>query len=91
MSTADMIMPGVQITALQPVMLAEGLLHRMQRAVRRQPLDRRHRSAVERQRQCGAGLDRLAIDMDHASAALAGVASDMGAGEPKVLAQKLHE
>ena len=34
MSSAAMIMPGVQIAALQPVMLAEGLLHRMQRAVR---------------------------------------------------------
>ena len=39
----------------------------------------------------GAGLDRLAVDMDDAGAALRGVAPDMGAGETQALAQVLHQ
>ena len=38
-----------------------------------------------------AGLHRLAVDMHHAGAALRGVAAHMGAGEPQVLAQELHQ
>ena len=41
--------------------------------------------------QHGAGLDRLAVDMHDAGAALAGVAADMGAGQAQVLAQELDE
>ena len=39
----------------------------------------------------GAGLHRLAVHMHHAGAALRGVAADMRAGEPQVLAQELHQ
>ncbi len=42
-------------------------------------------------REHGAGLDRAAIDVDHAGAALAGVAADMGAGEAEMLAQELDQ
>ena len=38
-----------------------------------------------------AGLHRLAVDVHDAGAALRGVAADMGAGEPQVLAQELHQ
>ena len=38
-----------------------------------------------------AGLDRAAVEVHHAGAALAGVAADMRAGEPQVLAQELHQ
>ena len=73
-------------------MLAEHLLHRMQRAVGRgQALDRGHRGAVGLHRQHGAGLHRLAVDMHDAGAALAGVAADMGAGQPQLLAQQLDQ
>ena len=39
----------------------------------------------------GAGLHRLAVEMDDAGAALRGVAADMRAGEPQVLAQELDQ
>ena len=39
----------------------------------------------------GAGLDRLAVDMDDAGAALAGVAADVGAGHAEILAQELNQ
>ena len=73
-------------------MLAEHLLHRMQRAVGRgEALDRGDRGAVRLQRQHGAGLHRYAVDMHDAGAALAGVAADMGAGQPQLLAQQFHQ
>ena len=77
--------------ALQPVMLAEGGLHRMQRAIAGQPFDGGHLGAIGLDRQQGAGFDRLAVDMDDAGAALAGVAADMGAGQAELLAQELHQ
>ena len=42
-------------------------------------------------REHGARLDRLAVDMHDAGAALRGVAADMRAGEPQLLAQQLHQ
>ena len=39
----------------------------------------------------GAGLDRLAVDMDDAGAALRRVAADMGAGQAELLPQQLNE
>ena len=38
-----------------------------------------------------AGLDRLAVDMNDAGAALAGIAADMGAGQAEMLPQELHQ
>src|ERR1700688_2348406 len=76
------------IAALQTVVLAERLLHRMQLRLRRgEPLDRQHVGAFELQRQHGARLCSLAVDVHDAGAALRGVAADMGAGEPQVFAQ----
>ena len=73
-------------------MLAERLLHRMQLAVDcGEALDRRHGGAVDLDRQHGARLHRAAVDMDDAGAALAGVAADMGAGQPQMLAQELDQ
>src|SRR6476620_10283258 len=64
----------------------------MQRAVRRgQPFDRQHVGALALQRQRGAGLHGNAVQMDEAGAALRGVAADMGACEPKMLAQELDQ
>ena len=78
--------------ALQRVMLAEHLLHRVQRAVGRgEALDRGDAAAVGLQRQHGAGLHRDAVDMHDAGAALAGVAADMGAGQPQLLAQQFDQ
>src|SRR6267143_6364266 len=78
--------------ALQAVMLAERLLHRMQRrAVGGQTFDGLDLVPVSHYRERGAGLDRLAVEMHDAGTALRGVAADMGAGQPKIFAQKLHQ
>ncbi|MFN8580897.1 MAG: hypothetical protein U0163_07990 [Gemmatimonadaceae bacterium] len=45
-STALMIIPGVQKTALQAVLGVESLLYRMQPAARGQPLDGGHGASV---------------------------------------------
>src|SRR6266852_5613047 len=78
--------------ALQAMMLAERLLHRMQRrAVGGKTLDGLDLLPVSHDRERGAGFDRLAVEMHDAGAALRGVAADMGAGQPQILAQKLHQ
>src|SRR5215813_11173929 len=80
------------VAALQPMMLAERFLHRMQRPVLlRQPLDGGDVGALDLPREHGARLHRLAVDMHDAGTALRGVATHMGAGEPQVLAQELHQ
>ncbi|MGY3427515.1 hypothetical protein ACVWZW_008019 [Bradyrhizobium sp. F1.13.4] len=53
--------------------------------------DRGDAGAVGLSRQHGAGFDRLAVHMDDAGAALAGVAADMGSGEVEVVAQQLNQ
>jgi hypothetical protein len=76
--------------ALQAVMLAERLLHRVQRrAVGGKPLNGLDLVAIGHHRQRGAGFDGLAVEMHDAGAALRGVATDMGAGQPQILTQKL--
>lgn len=77
--------------ALQPVMLAEGFLHRMQRrAVGGKPLNGPDLMPVRHHRQRCAGLNGLAVEMDH-TRRTAGVAADMRAGQPKILTQELNE
>src|SRR5450432_3205784 len=79
-------------TALQAVMLSERLLHRMQGgAVGGQALDGPDLVPVSHDRERGAGFDRLAVEMHDAGAALRGVAADMGAGQPQIFTQKLHQ
>src|SRR6266568_5045526 len=56
--------------ALQAVVLAERLLHRVQLAVGREPLDGQHLGAVGLQREQRARLHGLAVDVDDAGAAL---------------------
>ena len=77
--------------ALQAVMLAEGFLHRMQLVALGEALDRGDARAVHLRRQHGAALGRIAVDMNDAGAALAGVAADMRAGQAEMLAQELHQ
>src|SRR5215472_14015769 len=72
--------------ALQPVMLAEGFLHWMQRrAIRREPFDGLDLMAVGHHHEGGTGFDRLAVEMHDASATLRSVAADMGPGQTQVL------
>ena len=77
--------------ALQAMMLAEGFLHRMQLAVLGETLDRHHIGTVAGNGERRAGLHGLAVDMDHAGAALAGVAADMCAGQTKLVPQELDQ
>src|SRR5689334_11996579 len=78
--------------ALQAMMFTKRLLHRMQRrAVGGKPFDRPDLVSVRHDRKCGAGFDRLAIEVHDTGAALGGVAADMGAREPQIFTQELHQ
>src|SRR5215472_13945954 len=77
--------------ALQRMVVAERLLHRVQGIAGRDTLDRQHRAALCLQGEQGAGLDGFAVDMNDTGAALARVAPDMSTGEAKLLAQQLHQ
>ena len=56
-----------------------------------QPLDRRHLRALRLERRVDAGVDRLAVNDDGAAAALSLIATDLGAGQPQVVAQDLGQ
>ena len=73
------------------MLLVERLLHRMELAVRGEALDRRHLAAVRLHREHGARLHRLAVEQDGARAARRGVAADVRALQPELLAQEVHE
>ena len=77
--------------ALQAVMFLEGRLHRMQVGAVGQTFDRHDRRPGSLDGQHGAGLHRLAVDMDDAGAALRGVAADMGAGKAEIFAQEMNQ
>jgi hypothetical protein len=74
------------------MVLAESLLHRVQRAVRLgEALNGGDGGPFALERQSRTGLGRDAVDVNDAGAALRSVAADMRAGEPQVLAQELHQ
>src|SRR6185437_13714095 len=77
--------------ALQRMVLAEGGLHRMQLIAFGEAFDGGDAGAVHLGRQHGAALRRIAVDMDDAGAALAGVAADMRSGQSEMLAKKLDQ
>src|SRR5436190_23785259 len=73
------------------MLLPEGLLNRMERAVAREALDRRHRGAVGLHRQHRARLHGLAVQVDGACAALRGLAADFCSREPDAVAHEVDE
>ena len=77
--------------ALQTMVLAEGGLHGVQLVALGQTLDGRDGGAVAGEGEGGAGFHGVAVHMDHAAAALAGVATHMGACHAKLFAQKLNQ
>src|SRR5881227_4387785 len=85
--------PGRAVAALEPVVLPERLLQRVQRAVPalRHSLDRLDVAAVRLRRQHRAALHRLAVQEHRAGAAVRGVTADVGAGQAKVVAQVVDE
>src|ERR1700724_3551756 len=74
---------------LQPVILAKCLLHGMQLVGGRQTLDGEDVRPLDLQRQDGAGLDGLAVDVNDTAAALRGVAADVRPGQAQLFAQQL--
>ena len=79
------------IAALQAVIVAERGLHRVQFVAFRDAFDGGDIGAVGLSDQHGAGLDRPAVDMDDAGAALAGIAADMGTGQVQMFAQQMDK
>src|SRR5579859_1017987 len=77
--------------ALQTVVLAKSLLHRVQLAVAREALDGGHLRAVRLDGEHRAALHGATADQHGARAALAGVAADVRAREREALAQELDE
>src|SRR6267143_869662 len=77
--------------ALEPVLLPEPLLNRVELAVLRQPLDRHDVGAVRLDGEEGAGLDGLAVHDDRAGAALARVTADVRPGEADGLADVVDQ
>src|SRR5690606_11013393 len=63
--------------ALEPVLLPEALLHRVEFAVLLKPLDGTDLAAVGLHREDGARLDRYSVEMDGAGTATGGVAADV--------------
>ncbi len=80
---------GRAVAALQTVILAERFLHRMQlRRRSARPSIVVIEAPSHLPGQHGAGLDGHAVEMNHAGAALGGVAADMGAGQAQIFAQE---
>ena len=79
------------IAALQAVVLAKGFLHRVQLVTLSQALDSGDVRSLAGQRQYRAGFNTRVVQMHGATAALGGIATDVGAGESEMLAQELHK
>ena len=69
----------------------EGLLQRMQHAALLQAFDGEHLGAVALHGEHGAGLDRHAVDVDRAGAAVRGFAADVRPGVREPLAQRVDQ
>jgi len=77
--------------ALQPMMVHERLLQRVQIVAVRQTLDRADFPTVRLHGEHQAGAHRLVVDDDCAGAANAVLAADMGAGLPAVIADRIDQ
>ena len=83
---------GRAVAALQGVVIDECLLHGMQFTIRgRQAFDRCDLASVRLRRQCQAGNDATAIDMDGAGTALSVIAPFLGASEMQMFAQRVEQ
>src|SRR5438309_665597 len=78
-------------SALEPVVLAERLLERVELAVAHEPLDRQKLGAVGLDRQHDAGTRGFAVEQNSARAADAVLAADVRARQAQVLAEEIHE
>ncbi len=90
-SIAAMIIPGVQKPHWRPWCSRNASWTAWSDAVGGDALDRRDLAPVGLHGEDGARLDRGAVDVHDARAALRRVAADVGAGEAEVLAQEVSE
>ena len=86
-----MIMPGVQKPHWRPCFSQKAVCIGWRSSPSARPSMVLIVGAVGLDGEHRAGLDRPAIDVDGAGAALAGVAADVGAGQVEILAQGLDE
>ena len=77
--------------ALQRVVVPERFLDGMQRPVPRQALDRENVAAVGLHGEHGAGFHAVAVQVNGARTAVAGVAADHGADLAEPVTQVVHE
>src|SRR5690242_2758152 len=77
--------------ALQPVLLPEALLQRVQLAGGGQALHGADLAPVDLDGQHRAGLDRAAVDQDRAGTAVGGVAAHVGAGQAEAAADQVGQ
>jgi hypothetical protein len=75
---------------LQPVVLVEGLLKRVELAILGEALNGTKFCAVGLHRQHNTGTNGLTVEENRTGAADAVLAPDMGASEPQILAQKIN-
>lgn len=71
--------------------LNESLLDRMKLSLLLQPFDGHQPAPVGLNGKEGARFDRPAVEQDGAGAAVAGVASDVGAGQPEDLPDEVDQ
>src|SRR5262245_30513543 len=83
--------PGRAESALQPVVVPERLLERMQALAVGEPLDRRQLGAVHLDGEQQAAPHGLAAEQDRAGSADAVLAADVGAREIEAVAQEVRE
>ncbi len=69
----------------------EGGLQRIEPAAFGETLDGHDRAALDLRRGDEAGADLRAVEQHRAGAAIAGIAADLGAGQPQILTQEVGE
>jgi hypothetical protein len=82
---------GGAVSALEGVMLDEGLLQGMKRASLRQAFDRRDLCAILHDREREARVDAPAVEQNGTGAALAVVAALFGPGNVEIEAQRVEQ
>jgi hypothetical protein len=79
------------IAALEAMALPETLLNRMELAIVGEPLDGRDVGTLRLHGEHGAGFDRGAVDVDRTCPAIAGLATDVGPRQMKVLPDEVDQ
>ncbi len=84
-------MPGVQMPHCAAPWARKGLGKRLAKRIVPQPLDGRHGRTVDLAERHHAGAGLLAVDEHRAGAAIAGIAADLGARQPQMIAERARQ